>query len=113
MGLQIARLMKRSLSRHVSWAKHIFERATKVTCKIASSDRLQDPRKAIYGLKGSITNGLVGKILEHMASIEGFKATTRQTEIQEAQHLDMGIGNKAYSPKFGEKVAHSIHNVKK
>lgn len=48
-----------------------------------------------------------------MTSIKGFKATTRQTEIQEAQHLDMGIGNKAYSPKFGEKVAHSIHNVKK
>lgn len=48
-----------------------------------------------------------------MTSIKGFKATTRQTEIQEAQHLDMGIGNKAYFPKLGEKVAHSIHNVKK
>lgn len=48
-----------------------------------------------------------------MTSIKGFKATTRQTEIQEAQRLDIGIGNKAYSPKLGEKVAHSIHNVKK
>ena len=61
MGLQVARLMKRSLSRHVSWAKHISERAMKVTCKSASSDRLHDPRKTIYGLKGSITNGPIGK----------------------------------------------------